>query len=43
VKSACRADISSLEALPGGAYIATVTAIGPGGDAQSAASAVFTR
>jgi hypothetical protein len=40
----CRADISSVVlALPPGTYIATVTAMGNGGSAQSAPSAAFTR
>jgi hypothetical protein len=34
---------STIQSLPSGTYIATVTAIGPGGSARSAASAPFTR
>jgi hypothetical protein len=40
----CSADISTtIRNLAPGSYIATVTAIGSGGDAQSAASPLFTR
>jgi hypothetical protein len=34
---------ATIQSLPSGTYIATVTAIGPGGSARSAASAPFTR
>jgi regulation of enolase protein 1 (concanavalin A-like superfamily) len=40
----CSVDIATtIQSLPGGSYIATVTAIGPGGSARSAPSAAFTR
>jgi regulation of enolase protein 1 (concanavalin A-like superfamily) len=44
VNGQCTVDVSTLiHSLPGGTYIATVTAIGPGGEQQSAESQVFTR
>jgi hypothetical protein len=40
----CSVDISAtIQSLPSGTYIATVTAIGPGGTARSSASPPFTR
>jgi hypothetical protein len=44
VDGQCSADISAaILALPAGTYIATITAIGPGGSAQSSPSAPFVR
>jgi len=44
VNGECAADISSaIVALPPGTYIATVTAMGTGGSAQSAPSPQFSR
>ena len=44
VSGTCTIDVSATTAaLPPGSYIATVTSIGPGGSARSAASPVFVR
>jgi hypothetical protein len=44
VSGECTVDVSAtIQSLPAGTYIATVTAIGSGGEAQSAASPSFTR
>ena len=44
VNGECNVDVSpTVQALAPGNYIATVTAVGPGGSARSAPSAAFTR